>query len=111
MKLTGYTLKIGFASKADAKEFLCFLAYLQHCGDVGHSAGITVNADGDGSFKCSVEIDDGNGFRNLRDAMEVPPGHWDRAVAEYRRQKEARRSEGIPDSRIDRNEIAFSLGD
>ena len=113
MKLTGYTLRIGFADKADAKEFLRLIAYMQHCGDVGHSTGITVNADGDGSFKMLALVrdpEDGE-YRNVRDVLQVPEGHWRDEVDSYREWKESQKADGIPEGNIDRNEIAFDLGD
>ena len=105
------TLKLGFADNADARKFLYFLAYLQYCGDIGHSTGITVNADGDGTFKMRALVEDPhNGqFKNVRDILQISPGFWVEKKRQYREQNEKNMSTGLKNG--DRNEIAFDLGD
>ena len=107
---TTITLKLNFADNADARKFLHFLAYLQYCGSIGHSTGITVNADGDGSFKMRALMEDpSNGqFKNVQDILQIPPGFWVEKKMQYRKQNEKNTSAGL---KGDRNEIAFNLGD
>ena len=107
------TLRLSFADNADTREFLRFLAYLQYCGNIGHSTGITVNADGDGSFKMQALMEDPHDghFKNVRDVLQIPPNHWFEEIKSYKEWKNSQRADGISEKNIDRNEIAFDLGD
>ena len=104
------TLRLSFADNADAREFLCFLEYIQYCGNIGHSTGITVNADGNGSFKMQALMEDPHDgrFKNVRDILQIPPGFWVEKTRQYRKQNEKNVSAGL---KMDKNEIAFNLGD
>ena len=116
MKMIGIDLKLGFNTNEQATEFLKFLEYLEWCGNVGHSASITVNADGDGSFKFRAMMKDpkdGQMKRVSEILKKVIPledgGYWDRQTREYYEWKQEQRADGIPEENIDRNEISFEL--
>lgn len=114
--MIGIDLKLGFATNEQTTEFLRFLTYLEWCGSVGHSANITVNADGDGLFKFRAFMKDPktNELKQVGEVIKkiVPPedgGYWDRQTKEYHDWKEEQRADGIPEENIDRNEISFDL--
>ncbi len=114
--MIGIELKLGFKTQEQATEFLRFIQYLEWCGNVGHSANITVNADGDGAFKFRAFMKDPktNELKQVGKVIRkiIPPedgGYWDRQTKEYHDWKEEQRADGIPEENIDRNEIAFDL--
>lgn len=114
--MIGIELKLGFATNAQATEFLRFLHYIEWCGDIGHSSYITVNADGDGSFKFMAYMKDPKSgkLKKVREILKkiIPPEdyrYWDRKTKEYYEWKEKQREDGIPEENIDRNEISFDL--
>lgn len=115
--MIGIELKLGFKTQEQATEFLRFIQYLEWCGNVGHSAGITVNADGDGAFKFRALMKDPKSgeMKKVGEIIKkiIPPeeegGYWDRQTKEYHNWKEEQRADGIPEENIDRNEISFDL--
>ena len=119
MKMIGIDLKLAFKTNEQATEFLKFLEYLEWCGNVGHSAGITVNADGDGSFMFKAMMKDpkDNQMKSIREILKkiitsegTSEGrYWDSKCKEYHDWKEEQRADGIPEENIDRNEISFEL--
>ena len=40
-----------------ASDFMSFLNYMEHCGNIGHSALIGFYADGDGDFRPKFQAD------------------------------------------------------
>ena len=119
MKMVGIDLKLAFRTNEQATEFLKFLEYLEWCSDVGHSSGITVYADGDGSFKFKAFMHDPRDgeMKSLRKVLKkvIPSDgtnegqYWDDKCKEYRDWKEEQRADGIPEENIDRNEISFDF--
>lgn len=105
-------LKLSFANAADTREFLRFLRYLEWCGDVGHSTGVTVNADGDGCFRFAAKMKTGEpdvddtGYVDLKQLIDFDDQVWNKLKREHRDMQRIKE----PEHR-DHNEFSFSMGD
>ena len=113
MKMIGLELKLGFFNNEQAHEFLKLLGYMQWCGEVGHSAGITVNADGDGNFRMVAMMKDPKDgqMKNVREIIHADGEYFEGLVKEHGDWKQSERDNGIPEERIDRNEVSFDFGE